>query len=345
MPSTTVRRLCDLLEVSALDVANDIELHGITTLDAASERDVSFLFRPKMRKQALASKAAVILVPAGLDFNDPRAVSVPNVWIAILKLIEFFHPSPKPRAFIHPTAIVSEDARLGAEVFVGPYSIIEEGTVIGDRTRIEAHAILGAGVHIGNDCMLHARVTLAEGSRIGNRVIIHSGAIIGSDGFKYEVIAQHLTKIPQIGAVVVEDDVEIGANATIDRASFHETRIGARTKIDNLVHIAHNAQIGSDCILVAQTGIAGSAKLGRGVILGGQVGVADNVVIGDGVKVGAQGGVAGSFVAPGSELWGTPAMDLKAFMQMTRIMRKMPKMYAQLVEYIGSQSTEVDEEN
>jgi UDP-3-O-[3-hydroxymyristoyl] glucosamine N-acyltransferase len=181
-------------------------------------------------------------------------------------------------------------------------------------------------VAIGEGCILYDRITLAAGTVLGRRVMIHSGAVIGADGFKYEVGARGLLKIPQVGHVVVEDDVEIGANATIDRASFSVTRIGARTKLDNMVHIAHNCDVGSDCLIAAQTGIAGSTRIGRGVLMGGQVGIADNASVGDGCKIAAKAGIRGEIPA-GAEVSGAPAIDAKRFNRVWAISTRLPEIY------------------
>src|SRR5690606_30541371 len=196
-------------------------------------------------------------------------------------------------------------------------------------SRIGAHAIIGDDTVIGSHAILHPRVTIADRCVVGDRVILHSGVVIGSDGFRYEVIDRMPTKIPQVGIVVIDEDVEIGANTTIDRASFSQTRIGARTKIDNLVQIGHNCEIGSDCLIVAQVGIAGSVKIGRGVLLAGQVGVGDNLTIGDGARLGARSGVHRN-VPAGVDLAGAPAMDSRLFFRVASVMKRMPDLYERL---------------
>jgi UDP-3-O-[3-hydroxymyristoyl] glucosamine N-acyltransferase len=282
-----------------------------------------------MAAAAAHSGAALILVPGADSVADPRALPVKDVWGAVLTLLNHFHPPPAVEPFRHPSAIVHESATIGANVHIGPYVVIEENASVGDGTRVGAFTFIGAEASVGRGATLLERVTLREGCRLGDRVLVHSGVVIGSDGFKYETIGGRLTKMPQVGIVVVEDDVEIGANSAIDRASFSLTRFGARTKIDNFVHIAHNCDIGPDCILVAQVGIAGSAKLGRGVLIAGQSGVADHAVVGDGVRVGGQSGVRGR-IAPGLELVGSPAIEAKQFARLQVMLRRFPDIYAQL---------------
>ncbi|MEQ8820416.1 MAG: UDP-3-O-(3-hydroxymyristoyl)glucosamine N-acyltransferase [Sumerlaeia bacterium] len=335
----TVSQLCRLLEVVKPAALPDAPITGVTTLAEAQEGQASFLIRAKLRDQAVQSQASVILVPAKMDDGaDPRFLPLPDVWAGVLILLHHFHPEPAPRDFVHPTAVVAPSATLGEGVTVGPYCVIKDNVRIGDRVRLESHCVIGEESLIGDDCVLNPRVTLGHGTRLGRRVRIHSGTVTGADGFKYEMVGGRFTKIPQVGSVVIEDDVEIGANCTIDRASFSETRIGARTKIDNLVHIAHNVTIGSDCVIVAQVGIAGSARIGRGVILAGQVGIADNALIGDGVKMAAQTGFPGGEAPPMSQWGGTPAMDIALWRKMAVIERKLPGLWGKIRTLVEKKS-------
>lgn len=328
--SLKVAELCALLKVavpSGVDAATVIT--GITTLEEATPSQVSFLARVKMADVAEKSRAALVIVPQGTQLQRAGAVEVPEVWMSVLAVLGHFHPAPAPKAFVHPTAVVPDSVRLGADVFIGPNVTLGEGVTIGDRTRIGAQCHLDDGVVVGEDCLFHPRVTVMHGCRVGRRAILHPGVVIGSDGFKYEVAGGRLRKLPQVGIVVIEDDVEIGANAAIDRASFTETRIGARAKLDNLVHIAHNVSVGSDTLLAAQVGIAGSTRIGRGVQLGGQVGVRDNIAIADGCRIAAQSGVVKG-LPPGTEVIGSPPMDLETFARIQVILRKLPDLYRKL---------------
>lgn len=301
-------------------------LVDINTLEAAGPTHVAFAARAKFRAQATASRAGVILVPPDFDGNDPRLLRVADVWAAVLRLIEYFHPEAASRDHIHPTAIVDPTAIVGELVEIGPYSVIGAGVRIGSQVRIGSHAAIGAGSVIGDGCVLHDRVTLYRGVEVGRRVILHSGVVLGADGFKYEVINRRLTKMPQVGTVVIEDDVEIGANTTIDRASFSATRIGARTKIDNLVQIGHNVEVGTDTIIVAQVSIGGSTKIGRGVIIAGQAAIADNLVIGDGVRLAGQSALH-TDVPAGATLAGTPAMDAKLWFKTAALIKRLPGLF------------------
>lgn len=329
IPPMTVRELCERLRVDCPAELAAVQLHGINTVELATDRDATFVARGKFAAGAEQSAAAIVIVPKDVAVQRGGVLSVPDVWDAVLTLLEHFHPAPVPTAYRHPTAIVPDSCRIGENVHLSAQVVLGEGVTIGAGTRIGPGSAVGDGTVIGAGCLLHPRVTVMHGCVIGNRVILHSGAVIGSDGFKYEVTRRRLCKIPQVGNVVLEDDVEIGANACIDRASFASTRIGARTKIDNLVQIAHNVEIGSDSIIVSQTGIAGSTKVGRGVVIAGQVGVKDNVKIGDGCKIGGRSGIDGDLPA-GSEVIGWPAMPLVQWGRLMAVQRRLPEIYKKL---------------
>lgn len=307
----------------------DTALTGISTLEEAGPQQAAFLARGKYRAKATESRAAVILAPDNIKIDDARLLAVPAIWPAVLRLMELFHPAPAPEDFVHPTAVIAPGARIGRQVWIGPHAVVSDGAAVGDRTRIGAHAFLGQDVRVGADCLLHPNTTVMHECVLGDRVILHPGAVIGADGFRYEMIERSLRKIPQIGNVVIEDDVEVGANSTIDRAGFSSTRISARTKIDNQVHIAHNCVIGPDCIIVGQAGIAGSTTLGRGVILGGQAGVRDNSNLGDGVHLAARATAHGN-IAPGTEMHWHPPMEAREFRRLMRAMLRLPDVLERL---------------
>ncbi|MGB8260819.1 MAG: UDP-3-O-(3-hydroxymyristoyl)glucosamine N-acyltransferase, partial [Terracidiphilus sp.] len=240
-----------------------------------------------------------------------------------------------PATGVHPAAIVGAQVELGDDVTVGPSAVIEERATIGAGTRIEAGAVVGEGVRIGRDCRIYPRAVLYPGTTLGDRVVVHAGAVLGADGFGYvrDAATGSYTQFPQQGTLVLEDDVEVGANSTIDRGALNETRIGRGTKIDNLVHVGHNCQIGEDVILVALTGISGSSSVGRGAVIAGQVGIGDHVTIGPGVILGGQAGVLsgktltneGLGVKPGTVLWGTPARPLTQVLREIALLGRMVK--------------------
>lgn len=329
-----VADLCALLSVDVPDGLGDLRLTGVSTLEQAGEEDLSFVTRDKFHRDAENSRAGIILVPAGFKAAPPRFLEVPHVMGALLKVLEHFHPVPPAQSFIHPTAVVDGEARIGESVFVGPHVVVEKDAVVGARTRIEAGSFIGEGAQLGEDCWLSPNVTLLHHCLLGARVRIHPGTVIGADGFRYEMIGKRLAKIPQVGRVVIEEDVEIGANCTIDRAFLEDTQVGARTKLDNNVHVGHNVQIGSDCILVAQVGIAGSTKIGRGVQVGGAAVMKDHITVGDGARIGGRAAVQGN-VAPGAQVIGTPAIDVRDYARFANFYRNFGQIWPRMREMLS----------
>jgi UDP-3-O-[3-hydroxymyristoyl] glucosamine N-acyltransferase len=244
----------------------------------------------------------------------------------MLWLIEYFYPSVSDcEPGIHATAIVSDEATLGKDVSIGAYSIVKKDVHIGDGSTIGPYCQIGANTTIGNNCRFVSQVTVMHNVTIGNNVILHPNVVVGADGYKYEQIDGKLTRIPQVGTVVIEDDVEVGACSCIDRATLSETRIGQGTKLDNLVQIGHNVVIGKNCLIISQVGIAGSTTIGDNCILAGQVGIADNVRIGDNAILGAKAGVNHDIPA-GAHCLGSPAVPVKQFARMTAALKRLPDM-------------------
>jgi UDP-3-O-[3-hydroxymyristoyl] glucosamine N-acyltransferase len=256
---------------------------------------------------------------------DRPALRTPNPHLALARALSIFHPEPVSVPGIHSTAVTAADARVASDACVGPLCVLGPGTEVGPGTILEAQVAVGARVRIGAGCRIHPHVTLRDDVVLGDRVIIHSGAVIGADGFGYARDGHRYVKIPQVGRVVIEDDVEIGANVCIDRATLDETRIGRGTKIDNLVQIGHNVRIGADTAIVAQTGISGSVRVGSRVTLAGQVGVVDHVEIGDDVTVGAQAGVTKD-VPPQATVLGAPAVPHTEFKRQLAALARLPEL-------------------
>jgi len=303
--SLTVEELAQRVE-GALEGNGDALILGASSIEEAEFGDIVFAENARRLSEAEKSRASAIIAFLDATTPDKPLIKVDNPRHAFAKILELFAPRLNAQPGIHPTAILGQNVQLGEGVSIGPRVIIGDHTRIGDRTTLLASVCVGENCQIGQDCVLYPNVTLYPGSILRNRVIVHSGTVLGADGFGYMRIGDHCYKIPQIGVVEIEDDVEIGANCTIDRAKTGSTIIGARTKIDNLVHIAHNVKVGPDCIIVAQVGVAGSSQLGRGVTLAGQAGIKDHVTIGDGAVVLAQAGLFGD-VAPGEVVSGYPA--------------------------------------
>jgi len=310
----------------------DIVITGISGIKEAKEGDITFLANPKYFSLMKSTKASAVITSQEIDFSSKPIIKTENPSLAFAKVVNLFSPPDVHHpSGIHPTAIISHSAKLGKNVAVGAYTIIEDEVEIGDGSIIYGSCYIGYKTKIGKNCLIYPGVSIREKIEIGNRVIIHSGTVIGSDGFGFAMVKGVREKIPQVGTVVIGDDVEIGANVTIDRARFDKTIIGRGTKIDNLVQIAHNVVIGENCVIVAQVGISGSTTLGKGVILAGQAGVVGHIHIGDGAIVAAQAGVTKS-VPPNTKVSGYPAKPHNVAKRVNACVQKLPQLYKRIKE-------------
>lgn len=308
-------------------------IRGIASLDDAGPEDLSFLTSNRHLAALRTSRAGVVLIRHKQRLPRmalPTLILVDDVEAASCLVLERFAPPiAHPPPGIDPLASVHPSARIGAGAAIGPFVSIGANTVIGDHVRLHAGVSIGDDVTIGDDCQLFANVVIRERVTIGNRVVIHALSVLGSDGFGYRWDGRRHAKVPQIGTVVVEDDVEIGSCVCIDRAKFAATRIGRGTKIDNLVQIAHNVVIGPHCMIVGQVGIAGSVKLGTGVVLGGGAGIRDHVTIGDGVMAAARSGIVGN-VPPRTQVSGLPALPHRQNLREQAALRRLPELLVQV---------------
>ena len=315
---------CRLEGDGALDITR------VATLDDAGPGDLTFLANPKYASRVATTGASAIILGEDAAAAPCAMLRSAHPYRAFAQALAVLGRNERPAAGIHPSAVVAPDARLGAEVSIGPLAVVGAGATLGDRVVVHPHVVIGAGVTIGEDCVLHARVSIRERSRIGARVVIQDGAVIGSDGYGFVTDGEGVHhKIPQQSVVVLEDDVEIGANTTIDRPAVGETRIGEGTKIDNLVQIAHGVKVGRHSLLVAQVGVAGSSTIGDHVVLAGQVGVAGHVTVGDRVRATAQTGIPNS-VEAGSLVSGYPAIDNRDWLKSSAVFRHLPELRRQL---------------
>lgn len=307
-----------------------ISVDGISGIQEAKSGELAFITNSKDEALINSTNASCVIVPKDIKgpCNKPL-IKVENPSTAFSKIIEYVNPDsiPHPKG-IHETAVISESASLGKNVSVGPYAVIADKVSIGDNTVIYPFAYIGKKSKIGNGCIIYPHVIIRESILINNRVIIHPSSVIGSDGFGYNTQRDgtHF-KIPQLGTVVIEDDVEIGSCVTIDRARFNKTVIGKGSKIDNLCQIAHNVIIGPYCLIAAQTGISGSSVLGRNVVFGGQVGVSDHVKVGDFVRAGGKTGISKSFLKPNTVLFGYPARPAEKARDMIACLGLLPKLF------------------
>jgi UDP-3-O-[3-hydroxymyristoyl] glucosamine N-acyltransferase len=303
------------------------EIRGVAGLDDAGPDDLSYAEGARGRAKAFSSRAGCILVEEGRVIEGRTTLAVPNPKWAFVRASEALRPRRPHEPEIHPTAVIHPQAQLAENVSVGPHTVVERQVRVGPRTRLAAGVTLGEGVEVGADCVLHPRVTVYPGARIGNRVILHAGVVIGSDGFGYVFAEGRHHKFPQIGSVVIGDDVEIGSNTTVDRGSLGTTVIGEGTKIDNLVQIAHNVRIGRHTVIAAQTGISGSAEIGDYVVMAGQVGVGPRVHIEDQAVIAGQSGVLdGKTVRKGSTVWGTPARPIANIKKIYASLTNLPNL-------------------
>lgn len=314
MPYFTLSKLAELTE-SKLIGDPEHQIAGVENLDAASSKEAAFLDNSRYDKQLEDSKAGVVLIhPSVTPIEGRNYLINPHPSLAFQKLIELFiQPAKSGFEQIHPSAVIHPSAKIGEGVTIGPHAVIDRATKIGDHTQIGAGVCIGAETEIGKECVLHANVVVRERCRLGNRITIQPGAVIGSCGYGYfsDSKGKH-HPLKQLGTVEIEDDVDIGANTTIDRARFKKTLIRRGTKIDNQVQIAHQVELGEDNLIVSQVGIAGSTKTGRNVVMGGQVGVAGHITITDGVMLAARAAVSKSLLEPGPYS-GIPAAPIKEF--------------------------------
>ncbi len=331
----TARELADFLYADLIGNESAV-VGGVASPERASHEDLIYVESAKHLERAIQSRARCILGPPGAELAGKTVLRCEHPKLAFARAAEFILTPPAPPAGpqpprIHATALVDASARLDADVVVGPFAVIEAEVEIGMGTQVGAFCFLGARARLGEQCRLHPRVTLYSGAHLADRVVVHSGAVIGSDGFGYVRGEDRYWKFPQIGHVEIGRDVEIGANTTVDRGALESTRIGAGAKIDNLVQVAHNVEIGAHTVIAAQTGISGSSRIGGDVVIGGQVGIADHCTLDDGVVVGAQAGIpSGKRVRAGQIVWGTPARPLDKFKEQYAWLSRLPALGARL---------------
>lgn len=307
----------------------DRRIRGVATLDEAGPDDLSFLTNLRYRQALESSRAGAVLVGPGVSIEARDLVVAPDPYLALAEILDRIHPESRPAAAVSPDARIASGAVLGGDAAIGPFAVVGSGARLGDRVVVGAGAVIGEGSTIGDDTVLMPRVVLYPGTRVGARCLIHAGVVLGGDGFGFASAAGTHRKVPQLGRVVIEDDVEIGANSTVDRGTLGETRIGHGTKIDNLVMVAHGAAIGPHGLLAAQAGVAGSTRIGSHVTIAGQSGVAGHLRLGDRVVVAAKTAVF-SDVPDGSFVAGIPAIDHRAWKRSLAIAKMLPELRTRL---------------
>lgn len=301
---------------------------------------LSFLSNMKYAQYLYETKSSIVLVNSDFEPEQPveaTLIKVANAYQAIAQLLQLYESMKPKKSGISPMACISGSATIGNNVYIGPFAYVGDNSIIGDNCQIYPHANIGDGVKIGSDTILYPNATIYQGCKVGNRCILHAGCVIGADGFGFAPAEGGYSKIPQIGIVELEDDVEIGANACVDRATMGRTIIHHGVKLDNMVQIGHNVEIGNDTVMSAQCGVAGSAKVGSWSMFGGQCGIAGHIKLGDRLNVGAQSGIPGPEKGD-QTLMGYPAIDHRKFARSAVIYKKLPEMYSQ----IGALQKEID---
>lgn len=322
----TAKELAELLGVP-LEGDGTAEVQGVAAPERAGARDLIYVDAPKHAERAAGSAARVAVAAHGVAMSGKTILRAENAKYVFAKAAAILRERVPIARGVHPTAVVAPLARVHTTASIGPYVVIGEDAYIGEGTEIGAHSVIGAACWIGDHCRLHPRVTLYSGVRVGNRVEIHSGAVIGADGFGYAHGEGRYLKFPQAGIVEIGDEVEIGANTTIDRGSLDDTQIAEGVKLDNLVHVGHNVKIGSHTVIAAQTGVSGSSVVGDHVVVGGQVGIADHCTLETKSVAGAQAGIpTGKTIRSGQTVWGTPAREIGKFKEIYVWYARLPEL-------------------
>ncbi len=339
------------MEFSAKQIAEFIQgtivgdenatVHTFAKIEEGIPGAISFLSNPKYTHYIYDTQSSIVLV--NKDFEPEKEIKatlikVDNAYESLAKLLNLYEMSKPKKTGIDPLAYIAPTAKIGKDVYIAPFACVGDNAEIGDNTSLHPHATVGSGAKIGKDCILYPHVTVYHDCRIGNNCILHAGSVIGADGFGFAPSPEGYEKIPQIGIVVLEDNVEIGANTCIDRATMGATIIRKGVKLDNLIQIAHNVEVGSHTVMASQVGVAGSTKVGEWCMFGGQVGVAGHITVGNRVNMGAQSGVNGS-VKDGKALIGTPPIEFKNYFKSSAVFKKLPDMYLEL----GSLKKEIEE--
>ena len=330
------------MEFSAKQIAEFIQgtivgdenatVHTFAKIEEGMPGAISFLSNPKYTHYIYDTQSSIVLV--NRDFEPEKEIKatlikVDNVYESLAKLLNLYEMSKPKKTGIDPLAYIAPTAKIGENVYIAPFACVGDNAEIGDNTSLHPHATVGSGAKIGNNCILYPHATVYHDCRVGNNCTLHAGSVVGADGFGFAPSPEGYEKIPQIGITILEDNVEIGANTCIDRATMGATVIRKGVKLDNLIQIAHNVEVGSHTVMASQVGVAGSTKIGEWCMFGGQVGVAGHITVGNRVNMGAQSGVNGS-VKDGKQLIGTPPIEFKNYFKSSAVFKKLPDMYLEL---------------
>ncbi len=328
----TAKQIAELVS-GRIEGNEQATVSSFAKIEEGKEGAISFLSNPKYTHYLYDTKSSVVLVNDDLMLEQAvgcTLIRVPNAYEAVARLLQLYEQMKPKKKGIDPLASIAASAKIGNDVYIGPFVCIGEGAVVGDGTQLYPHVVVGDGVTIGSQCLFFPNVVIYQGCRIGNNVTIHAGSVIGADGFGFAPNQDGYAKIPQIGIVVIEDNVEIGANTCVDRSTMGQTVLHKGVKLDNLIQVAHNCEVGENTVMSAQVGLAGSTKIGSWCMVGGQAGFAGHINVADKTFVGAQCGVISNTKGNGEQLIGSPAMEPKAFFKGMALLKKLPDMYREL---------------
>ena len=330
----TARQIAEMID-GRVEGNENAAVNSFAKIEEGREGAISFLSNPKYTHYLYDTRSTIVLVNDDLVLEQPVSatlIRVKNAYEAVARLLQLYDAMKPRKTGIDPLAFVSPSAIVGKDVYIGAFACIGDGATVGDGTQIYPQAVIGDAVKLGDGCLIYPNVTVYQGCRIGNRVTIHAGSVIGADGFGFAPNQEGYNKIPQIGIVVIEDDVEIGANTCVDRSTMGQTIIRKGVKLDNLIQVAHNCEVGENTVMSAQVGLAGSTKIGAWCMVGGQAGFAGHLHVADRTFVGAQCGVLGNTKGQGEQLIGSPAMNPKVFFKASAVIKRLPEMYRELNE-------------
>ncbi len=330
----TAKQIAELIQ-GRVEGDENAAINSFAKIEEGTPGAISFLSNPKYTHYIYDTKSSVVLINEDVELEKPVSatlIRVKNAYECVAKLLQFYDSMKPAKKGIDPLASISPKAQIGEDVYIGPFACIGDGTVVGNGTQIYPHAVIGDGVTIGEKCILYPNVTIYQGCKLGNNVTVHAGSVIGADGFGFAPNTEGYDKIPQIGIVVIEDNVEIGANTCVDRSTMGQTVLHKGVKLDNLIQVAHNCEIGENTVMSAQVGMAGSTKIGSWCMVGGQAGFSGHIHVADKTFIGAQCGVIKNTKGNGESLIGSPAMDPKMFFKAKAIYAKLPDMYRQIAQ-------------
>jgi UDP-3-O-[3-hydroxymyristoyl] glucosamine N-acyltransferase len=328
----TAKQIAELIQ-GRIEGDENAVVNTFAKIEEGKKGAISFLSNPKYTHYVYDTESSVVLIDEEVKLEKPTnatLIRVKNAYECVAKLLQMYDAMKPKKSGIDPLAFISPKAKVGENCYIGAFAYIGDGVEIGDGCQIYPHAVIYDNAKVGNNCIIYPNVSIYHDCRLGNNVTIHSGSVIGADGFGFAPTPDGFDKIPQIGIVTIEDNVEIGANTCIDRSTMGSTYIRKGAKLDNLIQVAHNAEVGQNTVMAAQVGIAGSTKVGNWCMFGGQVGIAGHLNIADGTQVGAQAGITNSIKKAEAPILGSPAIDAKAYMKSYAVFRRLPDIYQQL---------------